>query len=560
MVAVGLVAICLLACSFMIYVLAQFRREQTSPGTARSRGYQSALINAPKPQLLIVGTVGRARVSSSRAQAGRRISGATAVLLVIALCPRLAHTQEKPTPPKTIEERERALLERIENLERRLAELEARTSPRTRIGDLQDRLSNAGVARSSVSVVGRDSGESGATPGANSELAGRTQPAPVQTVQHLGNLDFLRGTTLNLTLDGYYGYNFNRPLGRVNLLRAYDVSSNSFSLNQAAIVLERPPDVAEGRRFGVRLDLQYGQATETLQGSAANEPRPQVYRNVFQAYGTYVLPFGSGVTVDFGKWASAMGLENNYTKDQINYSRSYLFDFLPFYHMGVRSTYSFNDRVSLSYWVVNGVQQAEDFNGSKSQVLQIILRPRKSIVWEMIYHVGREQRDLVPVFNPTLPALATQPGLSTTTINPAPDGRLHILDSYVTWNANAKLTLAAEADYVVNRLFSTSAPKHVAAGAAYARYQLSPRWAVAARAEYLSDRGGIFSGATQALKETTITTEYKFADGFLMRQEWRRDFSNRPFFLTQTTGLLKKEQNTATIGLVWWFGAKQGAW
>ncbi|MFN8004822.1 MAG: hypothetical protein U0X75_27855, partial [Acidobacteriota bacterium] len=45
-------------------------------------------------------------------------------------------------------------------------------------------------------------------------------------------LDFWRDTTFNLMVDGYYGYNFNRPVGGVNLLRAYDVTSNSFSLNQ----------------------------------------------------------------------------------------------------------------------------------------------------------------------------------------------------------------------------------------------------------------------------------------------------------------------------------------
>jgi hypothetical protein len=63
-----------------------------------------------------------------------------------------------------------------------------------------------------------------------------------------------------------------------------------------------------------------------LQGGAQNEPRPQVYRNVFQAYGTYVAPLGKGLTIDFGKWASALGPESNYTKDQINYSRSYFFN------------------------------------------------------------------------------------------------------------------------------------------------------------------------------------------------------------------------------------------
>jgi hypothetical protein len=57
-----------------------------------------------------------------------------------------------------------------------------------------------------------------------------------------------------------------------------------------------------------------------------------------------------------------------------------------------------------------------------------------------------------------------------------------------------------------------------------------------------------------------LTYDYKVAEGFLMRTEWRRDFSNQPFFLTSLAGKLKKEQNTATLGLLWWFGQKQGAW
>jgi hypothetical protein len=44
-----------------------------------------------------------------------------------------------------------------------------------------------------------------------------------------------------------------------------------------------------------------------------------------------------------------------------------------------------------------------------------------------------------------------------------------------------------------------------------------------------------------------------------MRGEWRRDFSDRPFFLTNTPGVLNRDQNTATLGLVWWFG-KEGSW
>ena len=83
---------------------------------------------------------------------------------------------------------------------------------------------------------------------------------------------------------------------------------------------------------------------------------------------------------------------------------------------------------------------------------------------------------------------------------------------------------------------------------------------LAGRSEYLADIGGLFSNKTQALKEATATFEYKFSEGFLMREEWRTDWSNQPYFLTDTLGVLKNNQSTATIGLVWWFGGKQGPW
>ena len=264
----------------------------------------------------------------------------------------------------------------------------------------------------------------------------QTQQPPIATAdlphvsgEEQGMAGILQDTTLNVTLDGYYAYNFNSPVGRVNLLRAYDVSSNSFSLNQAAVVLDRAPDLSEGRRFGARLDLQYGQATETLQGSAANELRPQAYRPIFQAYGTYIAPLGSGLTIDFGKWASALGIESNYTKDDMNYSRSFLFGFLPFYHMGLRASYNLTPKVNLAYWLVNGTQQSEDFNGFKSQAFLFTLKPANTVSWNVNYYFGQEQPDVVPVLTPGLPTEATQPGLPTTPIVPAPTGREHIFDT-----------------------------------------------------------------------------------------------------------------------------------
>ncbi len=46
-------------------------------------------------------------------------------------------------------------------------------------------------------------------------------------------------------------------------------------------------------------------------------------------------------------------------KTKSNYSRSFWFDYLPFYHMGLRMNYKVNDKLAVNYWVTNGTQQTE---------------------------------------------------------------------------------------------------------------------------------------------------------------------------------------------------------
>ena len=380
-------------------------------------------------------------------------------------------------------------------------------------------------------------------------------------------LDYLKGTTINGEIDGYYDYNFNDPVGRVNLLRSYDVLSNVFGLNQADLIVERAPDLDSGRRFGARLDLQFGQATATLQGNPLNEPRPDIYRNIFQAYGTYVVPVGSGLTVDFGKWASSLGAEGNYTQFQINYSRAYWFNYLPFYHEGVRASYKANKWLALNYWIVNGTNQTEPTNGFKDELFGAVITPNKKVTWTINYYFGQDHPNAVSI--PSCGPVPVQPGLCFQQISPAPNGKTHIFDSYATWQATPKLSFTLEGDYVIQRLWvntapgQSSAPSDVWGGAAYAKYQLTPRTYIAGRTEYLNDHGGLFTGITsyiEALKEVTATYDFQVADGFDMRWEYRRDISNQPIFLTNVQNVFSTHQDTATLGVIWWFGRKQGPW
>jgi hypothetical protein len=439
------------------------------------------------------------------------------------------------------------------------------------VADLQSRVSSLEQRNSALRGSGLNGSEDAAALIRATAILRRTpspQPDPPQQVTPTPSTAQLPtklpgGATLNYYFDGYFENNFNNPVGRVNDLRAYDVLSRTFSINQADIIFDFDPDIQAGRRYGIRIDLQFGQATETSQGNPLIEPRPEIYRNLFQAYGTYVIPLGSGLRFDFGKWASSLGIEGNYTKDQINYSRSYYFYFLPFYHAGVRLHYNFSDKFGINYWVVNGTNQSEPNNGYRDELFGFVLRPKKTLSWTFNYYIGQEHPDVASATNCTIPV---QPGLCYVPLRPAEKGKLHIFDTYGTWKATPKLTLAAEGDYVIQRGWANAAPResstpqHDDGGAAYLQYHFTPRQYAAVRSEYLSDRGGMFSDTTQALKEVTATYRYDFGHGFSSFFEYRRDWSNVPYFRTSNPAAPSTHQDTLGVGLVWWYGEKEGPW
>jgi hypothetical protein len=495
------------------------------------------------------------------------------------LCVLLSSTAGAQTPPasapgsaasSTVDDRIDKLTREVEELKALVHQLQAQVAAQGPSGTTAPAHA-AAPATSPASVPVQSAATAPAPAATSTASAGAAPPAPPGAPQAPAAgpatsagvvADLLRGMTINGYLDGYYEYNTNDPIGRVNYLRAYDVSSNSFSLNQADLIVESAPDPANGKREGLRIDLQYGQATSTLQGSPTNELRPEVYRDIFQAYGTYVFPLGEGLTVDFGKWASSLGIEGNYTKDQLNYSRSFWFDYLPFYHMGVRAKYAVNDQLAFNLWITNGTDQTEAFNNYKDQLFGLVYTPNSDISWTLNFYNGQEHPDVIYLTTPG-PGQTNLPNEQGTYILPItnpPNGKLDILDSYASWQITKALYVAAEADYVQERLYSYSSPDHVTGGALYGGYQLTPKIAVAARFEYLADVGGLYTGTTQYLKEGTFTIDYKLAGDFLMRGEFRRDQSNEHYFLSNTLGVLESSQQTIGLGLVWWFGQKTGTW
>ena len=74
--------------------------------------------------------------------------------------------------------------------------------------------------------------------------------------------------------------------------------------------------------------------------------------------------------------------------------------------------------------------------------------------------------------------------------------------------------------------------------------------------EWFRDRDGFSTGTVQTLKEFTLTGEHKWTEGLLSRLEYRRDWSDQPFFERGVTTGGSKNQTTLLAGFVAYFGPK----
>jgi hypothetical protein len=70
----------------------------------------------------------------------------------------------------------------------------------------------------------------------------------------------------------------------------------------------------------------------------------------------------------------------------------------------------------------------------------------------------------------------------------------------------------------------------------------------------LNDEDGFMTGASQKVKEFTLTAEVKHSQGLISRFEYRRDWSDVDFFVKGAG--LRSNQNTFTVGLVYAFSSK----
>lgn len=319
-------------------------------------------------------------------------------------------------------------------------------------------------------------------------------------------------------VDGYYGYNFNKPGSGKNVYRNFDVNHNQFSLNYAELAIEQKPD-AKSSPFGFRADIGFGDAATMVHSS---EPAgAEIYRYLQQAY----LSAAKGkVQVDFGKFVTQHGAEVIETKDNWNYSRSLLFSWaIPYYHFGTRLTYSATDKATLGVYLVNGWNNVVDNNQGKTVGFQAVLKPASKLTWVQNYMVGKEQA-----------------GANV-------DAVRHLVDSTVILDVSPKLSLMANYDYGMDR--SGGGRVRWQGIGVYGKATLTPNFKLVPRVEWFDDPQGFTTGTAQTLKGGTLTAEVTMAENTFLRGEYRYDWSNQASFERNAGSL--SHQSTLTIGVVY---------
>ena len=325
-------------------------------------------------------------------------------------------------------------------------------------------------------------------------------------------------------LDAHYVRSYNHPASRVNQLHNFAVRANHFYLSYAEFAMEH-----DASPIGFRFDVGVGRTTKLVYGA---EQAGEAFRYIQQVYLSLIPPGAKGLQIDAGKFVTSAGAEVIEATGNWNYSRSLLFAWaIPYYHLGIRTSMPLHKNYTAGVQVLNGWNNVKDINSGKTLGLTGTLTKGK-VTWFHNYLVGPEKAH-------------------------TNEGFRHLFDTTVLVNPNSKTSFYVNFDFGRDERIGGGADQWVGVAGA-ARYQVNKWFALAPRLEWFDDRDGFSTGTPQTLKEFTMTGELRLPAEMpiLARVEYRRDWSDVPFF-ERASGLSPvKNQDTLLVGLLFTFEKK----
>jgi hypothetical protein len=341
--------------------------------------------------------------------------------------------------------------------------------------------------------------------------------------------------------------------GNHNELRFYDFQG-SYTFNMGEFSIKKDP--SERYPFGYGLVLTAG-IPGTSNDSQKNHAlglfrglddqfafRNTANFDVQEAYASYQIPIGSGLTLKAGKFVTLLGYEVIEAPNDLNFSRSYLFSFAtPLTHVGALLRYQVLPWFSITAGTVVGWDDAKDNNSAMSYTGQFAFTPIKDMTANLNWITGAEQN------------------------HNNGDPRT-VLDFVFNYTGFKNLTLGLNVDYGWEYdeayLKSTGTRQDNNASwwgwAAYAAYDWTEKLRTALRLEYMKDAEGVRTqlsppGNKLDLWEVTLTAQYKVWKGLVARVEYRHDSANQKTFSIRAPGYVPtgKTQDTITFDLYYLF-------
>jgi hypothetical protein len=133
-----------------------------------------------------------------------------------------------------------------------------------------------------------------------------------------------------------------------------------------------------------RLMTQFGMYSETTPRNDASPGRGQwdladAYRYISEAYGGYHIDKLNGINIDAGIFMSYIGLFSYYQFDNWAYQPSYVSSNTPWFFDGLRIQIFTSDKLKIEPWIINGWQSYGKFNTAPGVGGQILWRPNGNV-------------------------------------------------------------------------------------------------------------------------------------------------------------------------------------
>ena len=181
-----------------------------------------------------------------------------------------------------------------------------------------------------------------------------------------------------LTVDGFVeggvAINFNQPFNKVNWGHLYTDRANWPTFNGAFLTVQRPLNpAATGYDFGFKFqgaigtDMRYNHYLGVLDYAIRDRTQIGPIEAHVLAHLPWVTPISEGgIDVKVGKFVTLNGAELIYSKDNLFYSHSYMFNFGPFLHTGVMATTHVKPWLDVYTGVTTGVNTSIGWPGDNN--------------------------------------------------------------------------------------------------------------------------------------------------------------------------------------------------